>query len=146
MAGKEEKEDKAQLDLEIEPVEHETIDDPVRMYLHEIGKVSLLTADDEKALASKIEEAKYLEKIEELYLQRHGEYPSIVDIVIYLIRHLLASRPLITSLVKLHKLTASDSFLKSLRDPKLREAIDGNVSQELVEAIAKTSGQKCPRD
>jgi RNA polymerase primary sigma factor len=144
LAGKEEKEDKSQLDLEIEPVEHETIDDPVRMYLHEIGKVSLLTADDEKALAGKIEEAKYLEKIEELYLQRHGEYPSIVDIVIYLIRHLLASRPLITSLVKLHKLTASESFLKSLRDPKLREAIDGNVSQELVEAIAKTSRKSAP--
>jgi RNA polymerase primary sigma factor len=144
LAGKEEKEDKSQLDLEIEPVEHETIDDPVRMYLHEIGKVSLLTADDEKALAGKIEEAKYLEKIEELYLQRHGEYPSIVDIVIYLIRHLLASRPLITSLVKLNKLTASESFLKSLRDPKLREAIDGNVSQELVEAIAKTSRKSAP--
>ena len=144
LAGKEEKEDKSQLDLEIEPVEHETIDDPVRMYLHEIGKVSLLTADDEKALAGKIEEAKYLEKIEELYLQRHGEYPSIVDIVIYLIRHLLASRPLITSLVKLHKLTASESFLKSIRDPKLREAIDGNFSQELVEAIAKTSRKSAP--
>jgi RNA polymerase primary sigma factor len=144
LSGKERKEDKAQPDLEIEPAEHETIDDPVRMYLHEIGKVSLLTADDEKALASKIEEAKYLERIEELYLQRHGEYPSVVDIVIYLIRHLLASRPLITGLVKLHKLTASDSFLKSLRDPTLREAIDGNVGQELVEAIAKTRGKSAP--
>jgi RNA polymerase primary sigma factor len=61
-----------------------------------------------------------------------------------LIRHLLASRPLITSLVKLHKLTASDSFLRSLRDPKLREAIDGNVSQELVEAIVKSRGKSAP--
>jgi RNA polymerase primary sigma factor len=136
-AGKEEKEDKVQLDLEIEAVEHETIDDPVRMYLHEIGKVPLLTADEEKSLASKIEEAKYLERIEELYLQRHGEYPSAVDIARYMLRHLLASRPLITSLVKLHKLTTSDSFLKSINDPKLREAIDGNVNLELVEAIAK---------
>jgi RNA polymerase primary sigma factor len=144
LAGKEEKEDKAQLDLELERAEHETIDDPVRMYLHEIGKVSLLTADDEKSLASKIEEAKYLQKIEELYLQRRGEYPSVVDTLIYLIRHLLASRPLITSLVKLHKLTASDSFLKSIYDPKLREAIDGNVSLELVETIAKARGKSAP--
>ena len=50
--------------IDIETSEHEAIDDPVRMYLHEIGKVSLLTAKDEKALASKIEEAKYLEKID----------------------------------------------------------------------------------
>ena len=141
LAGKEEKENKPQLDLELEHVAHEAIDDPVRMYLHEIGKVSLLTADEEKSLASKIEEAKYLERIEELYLQRHGEYPSVIDIVIYLIRHLLASRPLINSLIKLHKLTASESFLNSLRDPKLREAIDGNVSLELVEAMAKTRGK-----
>jgi len=37
---------------EVDPGEHEIIDDPVRMYLHEIGKVSLLTANDEKVLAS----------------------------------------------------------------------------------------------
>src|SRR4030042_104164 len=61
--------DKSPLSLDKEHIEHETIDDPVRLYLHEIGKVSLLTANDEKALASKIEEAKYLEKIEELYFQ-----------------------------------------------------------------------------
>lgn len=137
-AAKEEKEETAQLDLEIEPVEHETIDDPVRMYLHEIGKVPLLTADDEKTLASRIEEAKYLERIEELYLQRYGEYPSVVDIVIYLLRHLLASRLLTTTLAKFLKLAPSDSFFKILSDPKLRGAIDGNLNQEMVAAIAKT--------
>jgi RNA polymerase primary sigma factor len=139
LAAKEEKEDIGQLDLEVEPVEHETIDDPVRMYLHEIGKVPLLTADDEKTLASRIEEAKYLERIEELYLQRNAEYPSVVDTVIYLLRHLLASRTLVNAMFKALKLTASDSFFKSLSDPKLRYAIDANLNQELVEAIAKST-------
>jgi RNA polymerase primary sigma factor len=141
LAGKEDKdkEGSGQLDLEIEPVEHETIDDPVRMYLHEIGKVPLLTADDEKTLASKIEEAKYQERIEELYFQRHREYPSAVDTVIYMLRHLLASRILVKTLVKVLNLTNSDSFLGSLSDPKLREAIDGNLNLEMVEAIAKST-------
>ena len=40
--------------LEVEPWE-QPVDDPVLMYLHEIGKVSLLTAKDEKVLASKLE-------------------------------------------------------------------------------------------
>jgi RNA polymerase primary sigma factor len=137
-------EDKSPLSLDTEHVEHETIDDPVRMYLHEIGKVSLLTANDEKALASKIEEAKYLEKIEELYLQRHGEYPSTVDTVIYLLRHLLASKPLLNVLAKRLKFTATDSFIKSIRDQKLRLAIDSMLNQELVEAIAKASHKSVP--
>src|SRR4030065_2458426 len=41
LADKEEKEGKSQVGLEIDHVEHEAIDDPVRMYLPEIGKVSL---------------------------------------------------------------------------------------------------------
>jgi RNA polymerase primary sigma factor len=144
LAGKEEKGDKSQLGLELEHVEHEAIDDPVRMYLHEIGKVSLLTANDEKVLASKIEEAKYLEKIEELYLQRHGEYPSTVDIVIYLLRHLFASQSLINILVKKLKLTATNSFIKRIHDPKLRSSIDRVINQELVEAIAKSTRKSAP--
>jgi len=144
LAGKEEKEDKSPLGFELEHVEHEVIDDPVRMYLHEIGKVSLLTASDEKALASKIEEAKYLEKIEELYFQRHGEYPSPVDTVIYLLRHLLASQPLIPILTKRLKLAATDSFIKRIHDPKLRSAIDRMINQELVEAIAKGTDKSAP--
>ena len=36
--------------------EQEVIDDSVRMYLHEIGRVPLLTADDEKVLAKQMEE------------------------------------------------------------------------------------------
>lgn len=142
--SKAEKETKSAFELEIEHVEHEAIDDPVRMYLHEIGKVSLLTADDEKALASKIEEAKYLEKIEELYFQRHGEYPSVVNIVIYLLRHLLAAKSLITILVKQLELTKTDSFIKRIRDPKLRAAIDSMINQELVEAIAKATDKSTP--
>ena len=45
----------------------EIIDDPVRMYLREIGKVTLLNAADERNLAEKIVAASFLIKIEKEY-------------------------------------------------------------------------------
>jgi RNA polymerase primary sigma factor len=140
-AGKPGPEARSTPGLEAAPSDHEVIDDPVRMYLHEIGKVSLLTAADEKALASRIEEARYLEKIEELYFQRHGEYPSAVHMIIYLIRHLLAAQSIVRSLAEQLNLAATDSVTKRIPDPKLRAAIDGVINQELVEAIAKANGK-----
>ena len=136
---KAETEDKPTLRIEIEPGEHEVIDDPVRMYLHEIGKVSLLTARDEKALASRIEEAKYLETIEELYSRNHNGYPSPTHIVIYLLRHLIAYQPIVDVLAEQLELGPTNSFTQIIYDPKLRAAIDGVINQELVKAITEAS-------
>ena len=138
-AGKPGPEARSAIGLEVVPSDHEVIDDPVRMYLHEIGKVSLLTAADEKALASRIEEARYLEKIEELYFQRHDEYPSPVHLIVYLIRHLLAAQPIVRGLAERLQLAATDSVTERIREPKLRAAIDGVIDQELVEAIAEAN-------
>src|SRR5204862_7696537 len=41
--------------LDIEMMDSVSLDDPVRMYLKEIGRVSLLTANDEGELAQAIE-------------------------------------------------------------------------------------------
>ncbi|HJP41700.1 MAG TPA: sigma-70 family RNA polymerase sigma factor, partial [Dehalococcoidia bacterium] len=56
--------------------ETEGIDDPVRMYLREIGKVFLLTADDEKYLARQMEEGIHLGAIDAAYKERFNESPS----------------------------------------------------------------------
>ena len=121
--------------------EEQPVDDPVLMYLHDIGKVSLLTANDEKVLASKLEEAKYLEKIESLHFQHYGIYPPAVSTTIYLLRHLLATWPIVDILVKHLGIATTDSLIQTIRDSKLREAIDGVIDQELVNAITKANGK-----
>ena len=56
--------------------EQEAVDDPVRMYLREIGKVYLLSAADEKRLARQMEEAKHIEATERRFFEEHGRIPN----------------------------------------------------------------------
>ena len=48
----------------LEPDQSELTEDTVRMYLREIGRVALLTADDEVVLARAVELAQWLTQIE----------------------------------------------------------------------------------
>ncbi len=54
-----------------------SIDDPVRMYLKEIGQVDLLTAEEEVSLAKRIEAGKLIEEYEE------DEIPEGGDIIMH---------------------------------------------------------------
>jgi RNA polymerase primary sigma factor len=140
LAEKTEKEAKPVPSPEVGPLE-QPVDDPVLMYLHEIGKVSLLTAKDEKVLASKLEEAKYLAKIEDISSRQDGKYSTSVRTTIYLLRHLLAARPVVNIIARRFKITKADSFIQTIRDPKLRAAIDGVIDPELVKAITEANGK-----
>jgi len=117
------------------------VDDSVLMYLHEIGKVSLLTAKDEKVLASKLEEAKYLVKIEALRSPQHGRYSPAVGTAIYLLRHLLAAWPVVDILARRFEIAKTDSLIQTIRDSKLRATIDGVIDPELVKAITEANGK-----
>ena len=65
--------------------ESEGIDDPVRMYLREIGKVYLLTAEDEKHLARQMEEGIHLRDIEKAYVDAYGHPPSASRVAVTLL-------------------------------------------------------------
>ena len=62
------------------------IDDPVRMYLREIGKVPLLTADDEKRLARAMEERLHVEQICEDYREEMSGEPDVGDVLVALLQ------------------------------------------------------------
>ena len=122
-------------------VEHKGIDDPLLVYLQEIDRVPLLTAAEEKELASKIEEAKYLEKIEMPHCQPHGGCSPTARVAICLLRHLLAARSSVNILTEQLGLAPADSFTRTICDPKLRAAIDGVIDPELANVIANAGGK-----
>jgi RNA polymerase primary sigma factor len=139
IAGKSKTETKSVLDLkELEIDEHETIDDPVHVYLREIGKVQLLTAEEEKMLASKLEEAKYLRRVEKRYSQQFNRTALPEEIALYFLRHLVHSKPLLDKLVDIK---GTDNFKAIVSSEKLYSIINGVVDAEPVNKIAEENSQ-----
>jgi RNA polymerase primary sigma factor len=115
----------------------EMIDDPVRMYLREMGRVSLLTAREEKQLARKMEEGKYLVGIEEEWLKRHGHAASPVDAAIAVLTRLGQASPFMIALEEELDLPRMASVARRVGDQKLRDAIENEVSQQLSSGVAR---------
>jgi len=133
-------------DLELEmPLERleeqEVIDDSVRMYLQEIGRVHLLTAEDEKVLAKKMEEGRRINEIKQDWLLKYGRPPSATEIVLTILKELCQSATIIHIIQKQLGLTPTTSFVQSISNGKLRESIDGEIDQQLIHAVAEQTGK-----
>ena len=71
------------------------IDDPVRMYLTEIGRVGLLKAHDERILARNMESSNYIEKLEEELTGSDGRPPRAWQTVFELLWRVVEAQPLV---------------------------------------------------
>ena len=112
------------------PEESEGIDDPVRMYLREIGRVNLLTAADERNLSRQMEEGNWIRDFEEEWRLREGRMPNPLEITIYLLLQLEYLLPDITVLAKeLGK--AQLPLFELIYDGEFRERVDGEMDEEL---------------
>jgi RNA polymerase primary sigma factor len=129
-----------ELELPLEQIgEQEVVDDPVRMYLHEIGRVSLLTADEEKELARKMEEGRRIKQIKQDYREKYGSEPTATDIILAILHELAQAAPLINLIYQHLELPPEASFLEKIYNNKLRESIDSEISPNLILAMAHHS-------
>ena len=122
--------------------EQEIIDDSTRMYLHEIGRVNLLKATEEKKLASLIERGRYLIKIEDSYFAKQGRYPSEVDVVLYLLSRLSRFHPLVKIVKKNAGVDCPDAVVETVTNPEFRSAVDGEIVPSLMETVASETGKR----
>jgi len=127
----------AEVEAALEIEDHEMIDDPVRMYLREIGRVYLLNAKDEKVLARKMEEGKHIRLVEAELFQGMGHAPAAVDVAIALLQRACLSAPLISATEEELGLPSGRGPVASMTEPRLRAAIDGELDQNLTRGLAQ---------
>ena len=130
-----------ELELEepvMEPLENdepELGDDPVRLYLHQIGRVPLLKASDEKIIARRIEIGRRISEIERK-LQNQDRHIAASQIYLEIIRGLGQSWEIIQKLQENLDLAENSKFRQSITDVRFRNAIDGVIDPLIVQAIA----------
>jgi RNA polymerase primary sigma factor len=122
-----------------EPDDPDITDDPVKLYLHQIARVPLLKASDEKINARRIEIGKRISEIE-LKLQNEGQRPVASRVYLEIVRELGQSWEIINKLQENLGLDENHKFRQTVTDVKLRDAIDGVIDQLTVQAIADKLG------
>ena len=143
-ALEETEEAKPEIEHEVEQEGQDVIDDPVRMYLREIGRISLLNASEEKVLASKMEQEKHIRKITNELFARSSTRPTAADITLAVLEKISQSSALIDMVADEVGLLPAASVRERISDPRLRAAIDGPLDQRLVMAIADRTGHRVP--
>ena len=119
-------------------------EDPMHLYLHEIGRVPLLTANDEKTFARRIEIGKRVTVVKK-GLEKNGKCVTASETYLEIIRELGQSREIINKLEENVGLDEDTKFSQTLTDDKFRGAIDGVIDEATVQAIAGKLGLTNPQ-
>ena len=112
------------------------LDDPVRMYLREIGKVPLLTAADEKRLSRDIENWRHIEELKESFKAVNNEEPSIGHIIAELCNQIREDDETFTYLQKTLKINV-EKFSELIEDVTFRGTVDGTLDEVIQMRIKR---------
>jgi len=112
------------------------LDDPVRMYLREIGKVPLLTAADEKRLSRDIENWRHIEELKESFKAINNEEPSIGHIIAELCNQIREDDETFTYLQKTLKINV-EKFSELIEDVTFRSTVDGTLDEVIQMRIKR---------
>ena len=133
-----EAEGEGEVEIEVEPdlANLDMIDDPVRMYLREIGRVHLLTARDERNLARSMECGIQVKALEKDVSAQGGWEPKAYEVVHLLLTRLAHASYLADALGERLDIPGGLSLWHLRSDPTVLEAIDSEINQDMVAELA----------
>jgi RNA polymerase primary sigma factor len=120
----------------------EVLDDPVRMYLREIGRVHLLTSKDERVLARRMEGGKRIHALENEIQDGSGRPIPTWEASLVLLQRLVTARPLVAALGKRLGLPSHLTLSQISNHQKLRDAIDVLLNPELMDQLRLDVGKE----
>ena len=116
--------------------EDSSIEDPVKMYLHEIGRGQLLTADDEKRLACRLEEAARLKETIHGLEAVLGRPPTPAEAIGAVYARAYERRQALQHLASILDLDPVIDVSVFLGLPRLRESIDYFLEPTMLDDLA----------
>ena len=119
----------------------EMIDDPVRMYLREIGRVSLLTAKDERRLARSMESGKRIESLEtELRLTQPG-LPKAREVVLRFLEECSRLTYVVEAVARRVELPSPMTMEEVVTHQGFRGVVDAPFDHEKMQILADEVGR-----
>ena len=140
--------------ITLDAVAGEFAEDTARMYLREIGKVELLSGDDEIVLARAVELSIAIVRVEKKLSIPIGDEKhtpeQVKAIVKEVVRQIGNQAPLLTAIAKLLKVKGEVTLQTVTTNRKLRAALDGTLDENFVEKVSKQleykSSDSCQAD
>ena len=114
----------------------EVIDDPVRMYLREIGRVDLLKAPQERDLARKFEAKRYVETLEEDLREESEPYAKSQRIVGQMLQKVGDSEGIIKAILVSKEVPFDGTLPDLMANPDIRAALDGIFQDDALAQIS----------
>ena len=115
----------------------EMIDDPVRMYLREIGRVSLLKAKEERTLARALEEWKYVQQMEADYNTAEGRTPRAWQCIVQFLDGVCDGEEVAKAVSKYAGVKTDRTLPELMSHEQLREALDGELQEETLNFLSE---------
>jgi RNA polymerase primary sigma factor len=115
----------------------DVIDDPVRMYLREIGRIPLLTAADERRLALEHASGKHVQMAEAEILAETERPSQPTDVIKLLLKRLEGQAWLLEAIAEYKAIEEPLTLGMLLTNEQLRASVDGLLDQEMLETFAE---------
>ena len=125
-----EAESESEQDTERSAEPNDMIDDPVRMYLREIGRVALLKAKDERGLAQIMENGKYIEEIHKSYQSEYGRDMPAPDTFVEMLKTLSQLTNITNIVEKIMEKEGHYTLQELVYDEKLQFFLQNSFDEE----------------
>ena len=110
--------------------------DPVRIYLREIGRVNRLKASEEQALSRSFEEGRHIEAVETILTGSDGQLPKAWMIIAHFFECASKHYKIAGAAARYNGIHFSGRLSEAVLLPEMRKALDGVLSADMISFLA----------